>query len=305
MKLPALLITLVLPFFCINQYTYQQLNVNFLQKEPDQKVYTYENLRLYPMYAKETFKSHFKNVGRYMPLTEAIQKKKVRITEKDQSGTVNSLSVENVSQDTIIIICGDVVKGGKQDRIIETDMVLAPKSGKKNLNVYCVESGRWNDGRQLTMASNRSNRSYSPAAPAATFNGHFNKGSMSLRKVVEKEKDQGKVWAQVDKINSDNKTQTETKTYTALTQSGDYNKKLQQYVSFFQNKFSKDSNVIGVIVVSGNKVLGCDLFATSALFQSQFPSLLHSYATEAIVSGAKVTASPAVVKGYVDGLVKG
>ena len=62
--------------------------------------------------------------------------------------------------------------------------------------------------------------------------------------------------------------------------------------------------MIGVIVVSGNKVLGCDLFATPALFQSQFPSLLHSYATEAIVSGAKVTASPAVVKGYVDGLLK-
>ena len=123
-------------------------------------------------------------------------------------------------------------------------MVLAPKSGKKNLNVYCVESGRWNDSRQLTMASNRSNRSYSPAATAATFNGHFNKGSMSLRKVVEKEKDQGKVWAQVDKINSDNKTQTATKTYTALTHSGNYNKNLQQYVSFFQNKFSKDSNVI-------------------------------------------------------------
>ncbi|HEX8314118.1 MAG TPA: DUF6569 family protein [Flavisolibacter sp.] len=226
MKLPALLITLVLPFFCISQYTYQQLNVNFLQKEPDQKVYTYENLRLYPVYAKEAFKGHFKNVGRYMPLTEAIQKKKVRITEKDQSGTVNSLSVENLSQDTIIIICGDVVKGGKQDRIIETDMVLAPKSGKKNLNVYCVESGRWNDSRQQAIVSRRNNSNNSPAAPAATFNGHFNKGSMSLRKVVEKEKDQGKVWAQVDKINSDNKTQTATKTYTALTHSGNYNKKL-------------------------------------------------------------------------------
>ncbi|HYO23215.1 MAG TPA: DUF6569 family protein [Flavisolibacter sp.] len=301
MKLTALLFLLVLPLLCISQYTYQQLNVNFLQKESDATVYTFENLRLYPVYAKENFKSHFKNVGQYMPLTEAIQKKKVRISEKDQSGTVNSLAVENLSQDTIIIICGDVVKGGKQDRIIETDMVLAPKSGKKNLNVYCVESGRWNDGRQQAMTSNRNSR---PAAPAAAFSGHFNKGSMSLRKVVEKEKDQSKVWAQVDKINSNNKTQTETKTYTALTQSVDYSKKLQQYVSFFQNKFAKDSNVIGVVVVSGNKVLGCDLFATPALFRSQFPSLLHSYVTEAIVSGSKVTASPAVVKTYMDGLLK-
>ena len=243
-----------------------------------------------------------------MPLTEAIQKKKVQITEKDQSGTVNSLTIQNVSSDTIIIICGDVVKGGKQDRIIETDMVLAPKSGKKELKVFCVESGRWNDGRQQASVTNRSNlRNSAPPPPpraAATFDGHYNKGAMSLRKVVEKQKDQGKVWEEVDKINSSNKTQTSTKTYTALTNSGDYTKKLQQYVAFFQAKFAKDSNVIGVVVVSGNKVLGCDLFATPALFRSQFPSLLHSYATEAIVSGSKVTATTAAVKGYMDRLLK-
>lgn len=308
MKFPALLpLLLAVPFFSNGQYTYQQLNVNFLQKETDAKVYTYENLRLYPVYAKESFKSHFKNVGKYMPLTEAIQKKKVQITEKDQSGSVNNLTIQNISNDTIIIICGDVVKGGKQDRIIETDMVLAPKSGKKELKVYCVESGRWNDGREQAMVTNRrtQNPSSSPSAkPAAVFDGHFNKGAMSLRKVVEKEKDQSKVWAEVDKINSSNKTQTSTKTYTALTNSGDYSKKLQQYVAFFQNKFSNDSNVIGVVVVSGNSVLGCDLFATPSLFQSQFPSLLHSYATEAIVSGSKVSASATVVKGYMDRLLK-
>ena len=308
MKLTALFMLLAAPLFGISQYTYQQLNVNFLQKDSEAKVYTYENLRLYPVYAKESFKSHFKNVGKYMPLTEAIQKKKVQITEKDQSGTVNSLTIQNLSSDTVIIICGDVVKGGKQDRIIETDMVLAPKSGKKELKVFCVESGRWNDGRQTAMVSNRQSQNNvtasAPSKSAAAFDGHFNKGSMSLRKVVEKEKDQSKVWAEVDKINSSNKTQTSTKTYTALTNSNDYSKRLQQYITFFQNKFAADSNIIGVVVVSGNKVLGCDLFATPALFKTQFPSLLHSYATEAIVSGGRVTATPVVVKGYMDKLLK-
>jgi hypothetical protein len=289
------------------QYTYQNLSVNFLENPDNAKAYTYEKLRLYPVYAKEPFKSNFKNVGHYTPLPTAIQQKKVRITEKDQSGTVNSLTIENLSQDTIIIICGDVVKGGKQDRIIETDLVLAPKSGKKNLKVFCVESGRWQASRQEAMVQRRGTGARDLAtttASAPAFESHYNKGSMSLRKVVEKEKAQDKVWDKVEELNARNVTITDTKTYTALSNNGNYSKQLSQYITFFQKQLARDSNIIGVVVVSGNKVLGCDLFATPALFRSQFPSLLHGYATEAIVNGAKVTIAPAVVKAYTDKLLK-
>jgi hypothetical protein len=117
-------ILLVFPFFCFSQYTYKQLHVNFLETEAAAKNYTYENLRLYPVYAKESFTTEFKGVGKYMPLQEALQKGKVKITEKSASGTVNNLSIENLSAETIIVICGDVVKGGKQDRIVQEDIVL-------------------------------------------------------------------------------------------------------------------------------------------------------------------------------------
>ena len=288
----------------LSQYTYNQLNVNFLEKSADASNYTYENLRLYPVHAKDGFQKQFKNVGKYMSLPDAIQKKKVRITEKSNGGTVNNLTIENFGQDTIIVICGDVVKGGKQDRIIEEDLLVAPRSGKKNLKVFCVESGRWNDNRQEVASRNRNSSASGSSSNVASFNGHYNKGSMSLRKVVEKEKDQAKVWKKVEEINTKNTTVTDTKTYTALDNSADYSKKLKSYISFFQSKFSKDSSVIGVIVVSGNKVLGCDLFATPALFRSQFPSLLYGYASEAIISGEKVSATANVVKPYADSLLK-
>jgi hypothetical protein len=310
MKLIPLLFMLVLSTSAMSQYTYNQLNVNLLEKANDAKAYTFENLRLYPVHAKDGFIKQFKNVGRYLPLPEAIKKKKVRITEKNSSGSVNNLTIENIGTDTIIVICGDVVKGGKQDRIVEEDMLVAPKSGKKDMKVFCVESGRWTDNRQTVVTRNRNNnvRSTSPSTPPSSstpvFNDHYNKGSMSLRKVVEKDKDQSKVWAKVEEINVKNVTTTETKTYTALENSGDYSKKLKQYIAFFNNKFSTDSTVIGVVVVSGNKVLGCDLFATPVLFRSQFPSLLYSYATEAIVSGQKVSATPSIVKTYTDSLMK-
>jgi len=252
---------------------------------------------LYPVYAKQTFTNEFKGVGKYMTLQEAITKNKVKITENSSSGEVNTLRIENISTDTIIVITGDVVKGGKQDRIVNKDLLLKPKSGKKDLPVFCVESGRWSGG-----GNQMSSRNYTAAAPAE-FKGHYNKGSMGLRKVVEKQKDQGKVWEKVDEINNSNKTATSTKTYTALTNSADFTKKLDKYIGFYKSKFANDPAVIGVVVVTGNKVLGCDMFATHDLFIQQYESLLHSYATEAILNGKPVTASPAIVKTYMDKLL--
>ena len=82
MKLAQLLCLLVLSAPGMCQYTYKQLNVNFLEKPADAKNYTYENLRLYPIHARDSFKKQFKNVGKYLALQDAIKKKKVRITEK-------------------------------------------------------------------------------------------------------------------------------------------------------------------------------------------------------------------------------
>jgi hypothetical protein len=301
MKPTVFAILLALPSLCYSQYTYKTLRVNFLETPDAAKTYTYANLRLYPVYATDSFKTVFKNVGKYTPLQEAVQGKKIKITEKTNGGSVNDLTVQNVSSDTIIIICGDVVKGGQQDRIVEEDVVLAPKSGRKNLKVFCVESGRWTR-TQPEMAPAAESVIVKQAKPAE-FNAYYSKGTMSLRKVVEKEKDQTKVWSKVEEINDKNKTQTATKTYTAISSSNTFTKNLDAYLAFFNNKFT-DPNIIGLVVVTGNKVIGCDLFATNALFRGQLQSLLHSYATEAILNGASINASTRTVKAYMDGLLK-
>lgn len=288
MKKFTLAITLALPIFAFPQYTYDKLAVNFQPADAELKSLTHANLRLYPVRAKENFRKQFSGVGKYVSLDEAIEKKKVRITEKGGGAEVNNLYIENLSGDTIIIIPGEIVKGGKQDRIINKDLLLKPRSGKVNLPVYCVESGRWT-----------SNRASSPGA----FSGHYNVGSMQLRKVVEKDMDQTKVWAKVEEINTKNKTTTSTKTYTALDNSKDFQKKMAEYLAYFGGKFSGQGDVIGVVVVSGDTVLGCDMFATGELFQQHYGSLLHSYITEAILNGRSVNISAPKVKEYMDQLL--
>ena len=270
------------------QYTYKNLDIKFNLNETEQKNYTHQNLRLYPIKARQSFTDTFKTVGKYMSLKEALAKGKVIITEQIGGAQVNTLTIENISSDTVMVMSGEVITGGKQNRIIGKDLILLPHSGKIDLSVYCVEAGRWE-----TVSSGGGN-----------FNAYYSVGSLSLRKTVDKSQNQSAVWSNVDAINAANSTSSSTKTYTAISKSIDFNNKLKTYTDFFKEKFSAEKDVIGVVVVSGNKVLGCDMFATPDLFKKNFENLLASYATEAIVNGSAVTASSETVKTYMDKLLK-
>ena len=101
-----------------------------------------------------------------------MQKKKVKITEKDNSGTVNSLSIENVSSDTIIIITGDVVKELKKlkNKYSEYGSVideLTPKISNTNKNINsqsmiqfynCISTKKTEEIPSIAPTQNNNNR---------------------------------------------------------------------------------------------------------------------------------------------------
>jgi hypothetical protein len=99
MRPTVLALLWVLPFFCLGQYTYKNLHVDFLDNPLSLKNNTYLNLRLYPVFATDDFRRAIGAVGSYTALQDAIQKKKVKITEKNDGGSVNDLTIENLSKD--------------------------------------------------------------------------------------------------------------------------------------------------------------------------------------------------------------
>lgn len=297
--------------------------------------FTYKNLRLFPIIANDAFVHEHKDIGKFTPLKKAIEEKKIVITETGAthladtaqdnveiiepvepiielqqssnsnidiqqqqvqniqlaspgsvSGTVNTLFAKNTSSDTIFIMAGEVVKGGKQDRVIGQDVVLVPGQ-EINLSAFCVEKSRWTtkDGNQ------------------GKFTGYYNVTSMDIRKTVTKEKSQTHVWEKVDKTTQANSAFTSTKTYTALENSEEYQQKLKAYLEKFENAFKDETKVIGVVAVTGDKVMGCDLFATHDLFNDAYSSLIHSYITEAITNGKEVSLSNDKVGEYLDRLL--
>ena len=289
MKFFTFTIFLIAPLFIIAQeYSYRTIDFS-LQDSTNLKSFTYKNLRLYPIKAKAAFKEYTKQIGHYTPLKKALEAKKIVITEKENSregAEVNTLYVQNTSADTIYLMAGEVIQGGKQDRVIGQDMILVPKSGKKKLSVYCVEHGRWTS-----------------ASSGNEFKGYFSVSGLSVRKAVDVDKDQSKVWEKVADANAKNKINTPTGAYTALASSPDYQKAEKEYFNVLYPRLQSTQDLIGVIVVSGGKVIGCEIFATEQLFRDASANLLKSYIHEAVTNGKPVNISPSTVKRYMDDLL--
>jgi hypothetical protein len=111
--------------------------------------YAHENLTIYLV--------HGKSADGPVPLTldEALAKGAVKVNE---TGSVGELEIENAGSEEVFVHAGDIVKGGQQDRVVTSSLMLKAKSGRVPLAVFCVERGRWaargeEDVKQFASAS--------------------------------------------------------------------------------------------------------------------------------------------------------
>ena len=98
--------------------------------------YTYKNLSIFLIHGKDESKK-----ANVLTLQEAMERKLFVVYETSE---VNELEVENLSKEfDVFIQSGDIVKGGKQDRILAVSIIIPARSGRVKIESFCVESGRW------------------------------------------------------------------------------------------------------------------------------------------------------------------
>jgi hypothetical protein len=197
-------------------------------------------------------------------LDEAMASGQVKIREI-ADGTVNSLTFVNSSPQPVFLLAGEVIIGGKQDRIIGRNTVIPGKTTQE-VPVYCVEHGRWdgNDKRFTTAKALAHGRLRGRASYAA----------------------QQDVWNEVAAKNRMRKTTNSSDTYrtVAKQQSDGTLGAMEKQVEGALAKIpaTDRARMIGYAVALNGAVVTVDLFGSPALFGKLETKLVRSYLTEAI-----------------------
>jgi hypothetical protein len=212
---------------------------------------------------------------------------------------VNRLLVKNTSGKMLVLIAGEIIVGGKQDRIVGEDCVIASGPTPVPVDVFCVEHGRWDErsrvGQSRGGSSGTSGGQVSGGTPGGVV-GTFSapaKGGMAAPKTraqAQAEKSQSGVWAEVSKLEGANSVSSSTGTLNKVYEDRRVSAKLDDYERAIKGKLV-GKNVIGAVAAIDGQVVSADVFANPKLFQAYWPKLLTSYALEAISTGKRESKS--------------
>lgn len=232
----------------------------------------YRNLTIIPIYAKET-----RDKTDYITLDRAVKENYIAITEMN-GGNVPKVKIRNNSEYYVYLMCGEILTGCKQNRLVGEDVLLRPNGKEIIIPVYCVEQGRWSSvsGEFLTE--------HSAAEPG-------------LREMAYQKKSQSDIWKGVAKSLDAMKVESRTASYQDLYRSKEYEERSRDYLQRLENipEFTKDS--VGVAVGVGNEIIAIDIFCNNNVFSNLWPKLLRSYVTNAIYKeGETANITPRKIK---------
>lgn len=196
---------------------------------------------------------------------------KVRVSEVSESGSVPELLVRNDLDERVFLMDGQELVGAKQNRVLNTDVLVPPKS-EVRIPVSCVEQGRW-AYRGETFSPGKSLR-------FSTRRRKVERVHQSLQAGGTHDADQLAVWDEVaetiDTLSVTSDTAALSDAYAAR----------QQELDALRETLRLPDNAVGVALYRGGKLQGIDLFDRHATLAYFWRSLIDSYGLDHL--GAKV-----------------
>jgi hypothetical protein len=241
---------------------------------------------------------HGKSAPGAVPLTleEAMVKGFVRVRE---TSNVNQLEIENLGAEEVFVQSGDIVKGGKQDRVLMVSLLLPPKSGSLPIASFCVEEGRWSargreDAGQFATASaavpSREMKLAMKAPMPAKTAADPAPPRQSNSYAAETGERQREVWAGVRKMQSVlsgslgapvRSAQSASSLQLALE-----NEKLidaqKAYINALKARGEAGDDIVGYVFAVNGALNSADLYPSNGLFRKMWGKLLTASAIEAI-----------------------
>jgi hypothetical protein len=230
--------------------------------------------------------------------------------ENYRGDQVNTLVLVNNSNRPLLLLAGEIVTGGKQDRVIAKDRIVPAGGAPIDLSVFCIEPGRWTE---------------SSAKFGAAAKGKV--GSFMVQPTVRQQamvtKDQESVWASVRGAMSQmaaaappvspspgaygGSRSFDTTSYAKAMQDTNISQKVDEAAAPVMKAQDqviaklRDEHAVGVVVAVHGEIVWADLFADTDLLSRYWTKLVRSYAAESITEGeGRSTATLADAQHFLD-----
>ena len=268
MKLRSIVSIFTLLFLAIGSVTTISAQAS---KYKISKAHKYKNLEIFLIHGKDQYSK--KNI---LTLQEAMENKEFVVYE---TSNVNELAVENLSKtNDVFIQSGDIVKGGKQDRVLAVSIIIPANSGRILIQAFCVESGRWE------KRGKEDNTKFSSSNDRIV--------TKKLKIAANKSRSQQEVWSEVSKAQVKLAKKVggsiaDKKSATSLQLSLEDEKvkaNIDGYLDSLDNIIDGKRNVIGYAFAINGKINSADVYVSNSLFKKLWLKMLKAAAIEAVAN---------------------
>lgn len=213
----------------------------------------------------------------FLDLEEALKCGFVVISEVSEGGSVPNLEVSNKSESDVIILDGEELIGAKQNRIVNTTIVV-PATTNITIPVSCVQQRRWH----YTSPGFSTSNSVAYASLRRMKHEHVTE---NLRAHGSYYTDQSEIWRDVEEKSARMETPS-----PSLAMSDMYKQSVDGADAELRNEIPHLEKQVGFLAFIDGNFAGGEVFGSAALCGRKLQKLLRSYYLDSLDSGVKFPA---------------
>ncbi len=211
--------------------------------------------------------------------------------ETSRGDEVNTLVLVNHSKRPLLLLAGEIVTGGKQDRIVAKDRIVPAEADPIDLSVFCIEPGRWTESSSTFSASSKSSARSMMVQPAVRERAMADQDQQQVWDSVQGAISQVEAAAPPSGASAGSGYHPGTTSYAKVMQSEGVSEKVDEAAAPVMQAREqvlaklRDEHAIGVVVAVRGEIILADLFANTDLLSRYWTKLVRSYAAESLTEG--------------------
>jgi hypothetical protein len=281
---------------------------------------------------------------RFVTLDEGLKSGEVEVTEAgrvrglirsrggavplDRGDQVNTLVLVNHSKRPLLLLAGEIVTGGKQDRVIAKDRIVPVGEEPIDLSVFCIEHGRWTESsdkfgataktsiggfmvqpavRQQAMVAKDQQQVWNSVSGAISTMAVAAAPAESINTRSEVSSDiasvHGRAIAQIARADSALGTTSYAKAMQEQAVSAKVDEATAGVLESREQALAslRQEHAVGVVVALRGEVIWADIFSDTDLLSRYWTKLVRSYAAEGLASSTEDrTATTADAQRFLD-----